>query len=195
MALVHALLLSMLITALAAGASVLAQLELRIADHQRAAREAAYAARGAAAIAIHELRDMPDWTLALSGGVLAAFTSPVPAGDEAVCCGASSLTALLRAGTGRAWTAFGWSPAVRLLGTSDAQLYIVVWLTDDPDEGDGDASRDSNSRIALRIEARRADGLKVAAEAIVERIGAAGSSASAAASVRVRHWRELFERR
>jgi hypothetical protein len=207
MAIVHAILLSTLIATMAAGASLLSQLESRIADHHRTTREAAYVARGAAAIAIHELRDMPDWTVALSGGAVAAFTSPVPPGGEAICCGPASLTARLRDGTGRPWAPFGWSPAARLLGSPDPRLYIVVWVADDPGDEDGDAATDSNSSLAIHVEARREDGLAVAAEAVVDRTPVAGSglylryppstigpTASAAAPVRLRSWREVFVR-
>jgi hypothetical protein len=37
------------------------------------------------------------------------------------------------------------------LGASDA--YVVAWVADDPDETDGDPSRDSNGVILVRAEA------------------------------------------
>jgi hypothetical protein len=204
MAIVHALLLGTLIAAMAAGVATLAQLELRVAIHHRATLEARYVARGGAAFAMHELRDMADWSVALSGASPAAFTSPLPPGADVVCCASDTLTGRVRAATGRPWTPFGWSPAARLAGASDSRLYVVVWLADDPGDGDGDTAADSNSVVSMHIEAHREDGLTIAAEADVERVpvgglylmyppSTIGSTISGATSVRLRSWRELTQ--
>ena len=45
--------------------------------------------------------------------------------------------------------------------------YLLVWVADDGEDGDGDAVRDSNSRVMLRVEAYGGAGAHRSIEAIV----------------------------
>ena len=56
-----------------------------------------------------------------------------------------------------------WLPA----GRTFPPAYLLVWVADDGEDGDGDAARDSNSRVMLRVEAYGAAGAHRSIEAVV----------------------------
>jgi hypothetical protein len=66
----------------------------------------------------------------------------------------------------------------------------VVFVEDDEDEEDGNASADVNGRVVVRAEAVQPDGLRRAVEALIER--AAGDPLRGLApAVRLLRWREV----
>jgi hypothetical protein len=177
-AILHVLMLTTVLMAIAEGAALLARVEVRVSHFHRSEREAAYAAQAMLASSIQELENAPDWTAILSGAQVASFVDgpldlprQIPgAGTVNVCCGAGSLTARVRAETGNPWQPFGWQSVRGLLNLPDApKQYVVTWVLDDRDESDGNALVDSNDRIALRVESVSALGVRKTLGALVNR--------------------------
>ena len=152
-----------------------------------------FVAEGGLARALQDLSPLTDWTPALAGASStftdgsAVGTKQLPGGDAAVlCCDAGSLTSDLqqRAHGGMRWgpntpqwRMFAWGPSSRWLpgARALAPFYVVVWLADDVEDGDGDPLNDRNGVLivhalalgpnrarrsvqALVRHARRADG-------------------------------------
>jgi hypothetical protein len=77
-----------------------------------------------------------------------------------LCCGGGSLTDELqqRGHGGKSWGAntpqwrmFAWggAPAWLAAGRATSPFYVVVWIADDVEDGDGDPWGDSNGAIAV----------------------------------------------
>lgn len=160
--------LVLLLAAVGAAVSVASRTETLIAASFRDSREALYAAEGIAAVAVHDLAGIPDWSAALSGAAPSSFTDgsslgsrTLPGGQTVtLCCASPSLTAEVqqRAHGGRSWGAdtpswqiFAWGPVAGWLapGRIASAMYVVVWVADDPDDGDGNAAADANGVIEL----------------------------------------------
>lgn len=205
-ALLLAMIVVMLLAAAGAAAILAAQSEVLIAASFRQAREAAYVAEGAVSRALDDLAANPDWTTVLSGTVVSTFidgsatgSKPLPSGGTAVlCCGASSLTGDLQVrGNGGAdwgadtpqWQIFGWGPASAWLpaGGVRSVFYTAVWVADDPADGDGAPSADSNDTLVIMGLAIGPSGARRGVRAIVHRLPAAGT---APVRIQVLSWTE-----
>jgi hypothetical protein len=207
-ALLTAILIVVLFAAIAAAVTIASRVETLVAANFRQASETLHAAEGIAALAVHELSSIPDWTLVLTGGATAGFVDGpsagsrrLPGGDTVrLCCGAGTITddVQQRAYGGHDWGAdtprwqmFAWGPADRWLapGRIDSVVYAVVWVADDPHDGDGDPAVDSNHTLAIHAEAFGAAGGRRVVEVLVTRpmLPAGGLSAG----VRNLLWRDI----
>ena len=198
-AVVHVLLLLTVFAAASSGVAMLSVLESTISRHHRVDREAAYAAEAMLALVLQELEELPDWSGALAGATVARFADglptvprPIPgAGTVIVCCAADSLSGRLQRDTGVAWRPFAWGSLAGLLDLPDAgRYYLVAWVTDDPDDGDGDVGEDRNGRVLVRSEAVTPLGARKAIEAAVARPEPPAPGEAPARGMRVLTWRE-----
>lgn len=204
-ALLMAIALMLLLTAIAGAAAIASRTEILIAANFRQSRATLYAAEGAVALAIRDLAAAPGWTAVLTGASGSSFTDgaaigarTLPGGGTVVlCCGVPSLTddVQQRAHGGRAWGAdtpvwrmFVWGPADRWLpaGRIDSPMYVVVWVADDPGDGDGNPLADANGFLELHAHALAPGGGRRVVEAVVARpVGGSPGGVS------VRSWREV----
>lgn len=208
-ALLLAVILVLVVGALAAAVSITTRTETLISANFRQGRETLHAAEGALALAIRDLAGIPDWSAVLTGAAASSFTDGAaigsrrtPGGDVVVlCCGAGSLTEGVQQrvhGT-RSWGAdtpdwqiFAWGPVAGWLpaGRIRAAIYVVVWVADDPGDGDGNPAADSNGMVHLHAQAIGPLGARRLVEALVQRqvIGDGGHPGPGA---RVLSWREV----
>lgn len=198
-ALFHVVLLMTLVTAVAAGAAILARTEVLVSRYHRDGREAAYAAQAMLAAALHDLDRGPQWNDVLTGVRVAAFADgalsaprQIPGGGTVlICCGAGTLTGRLQTETGLAWRPFGWQSLSGLLNLRGAaRYYLIAWVVDDPADGDGDPLADSNDSIRVRAEAVTPLGVRKAVEATMERAQPDPVSGAYAPGLRILAWRE-----
>jgi len=205
-ALLLAVVLVMLLTAVGSAAILASHAETLIAANFRQSREALYVAEGATARMMKDLTDLTDWSAALSGVATSTFIDGpadveknLPGGGRVVlCCGPASLTAgvqFRRTGGGDwgldtpQWKLYGWGPASAWRTGDQIQsvFYTVVWVSDDAADGDGDPSADSNGTVVLYGLAIGPAGARRAVRAEVQRaLGAEGQLLG----VRLRSWRE-----
>lgn len=152
--------------------------ESTLAMHDRDARSAAYAARGAASLAIAELRQRGDWsTMLTAGGDPSVSAAPSRLMDVSLTPSAPwggtldlrTLTAAVQADTDGApgpgdaivWRLFLASPLDRVLSSaSDNRVYLVAWVADDKTDGDGNPSADINNVVLVHAEALGPGGLR-----------------------------------
>lgn len=203
-ALLVAIALALFVVAIGAAVSTASRTETLIAASFRESREMLYAAEGAVALAIRDLDQAPQWSAVLSGAVASSFTHGASIGSRTLpggtvvtlCCSAGSLTAdvQLRAHSGRDWGAdtprwqiFAWGRADAWLpaGRIDSPAYVVVWVADDPADGDGDPAADTNGVVELHAHALGMNGGRRVVQALVERPSGPPSG------LRVRSWREV----
>lgn len=165
-ALVVVLLLGVLLVALGTSAAVLADVETLVASNHRNSLVVRHAAEGAADVVVQELAQAVDWTPVLSGSgsSVLAGTFVLPRSSGGATVDAPTLTATLQQTTygGGAWGAD--TPRWRLFahgipgvdlpfsGLSD-QVYVLVWLSDDIAESDGDPGVDTNDTVVVRARA------------------------------------------
>ncbi|MDQ3488437.1 MAG: hypothetical protein M3468_11985 [Acidobacteriota bacterium] len=202
-ALLLVIMLVLVLGAIGAAVSVATRTETLIAANFRQGRETLYVAEGALAQAVHDLATQPDWSTVLAGAALSTFTDgaatgqrTLPGGDiVTLCCGQPSLTSDVqeRALGGRSWGAdtpvwqmFAWGRAADWLpaGRIDSAMYVVVWVADDPEDGDGNAAIDSNGVVLLHGHALGPRGGRQVIDAAI------GRDTSALAPVRIISWRE-----
>jgi hypothetical protein len=165
-ALVAVLLLTVLLLVLGAAVALMADVETTIAANHRDSVAVARVAEGAIAFAIQELALLDDSTPVLGGGVSSRLAGPFELPRVA---GAASLdvvgmtTALQQATFGGGpfgantprWRLFGQGvPGVDLpfRGLSD-EAFVVIWVSDDVAETDGDPLVDDNGVVVVRARA------------------------------------------
>jgi len=90
------------------------------------------------------------------------------------------------------WRLFAHGPVTDLVPgrVADAPVYLAAWIADDPSDADGDPSSDANGRLMIRATAFGPGGARRSVEATVVRIGAPGSAGRPSA-VKMIAWREL----
>ena len=163
-ALLTALIVMAMVAAMGLGLALTTSLEPLAAANYEASRSARLAAEAGVAVAVHELAGIADWNLALAGLVTSAVleqggtTVDLPDGSRA---GLEELTA--RANCGRPgactesdrtaftaarpwgpnnplWRVFGHGRLDQLVpdGAGLPPAIVVVWVSDDPAELDGD---------------------------------------------------------
>jgi hypothetical protein len=142
--------------------------EARISGVYRQQAEALYAADAALERAAEDVFAAPSWDDVLSGLTTSTFVDGPPGGLRALPGGASldlSLTtSQVRCGrpacsdadliavtdsrpwgpNNPVWQLFAYGPLAQLLpaGDIDSNMYVVVWIADDPSENDGEPLRD-----------------------------------------------------
>lgn len=201
--------LTLLLAAVGAVVAIASRTETLLAAQFLRSREALYAAEGAAALALHDLDRISDWGTVLTGAVASSLTDgatigprTLPGGDTVtLCCGATSLTGDVqrRAGGGRnwgddtpEWQIFAWGPVAGWLapGRVDSAYYVVVWVADDPDDGDGNPAADANGVLVLYAQALGSGGGRRVVEVVVRR-PAAPSEEGPAPRTGIVSWREV----
>jgi len=197
MALITALLATMLLTALGMAAVLVSNTEGMITANYRRSSEALYAADAAVEMAVQDLLMVPRWNDVISGGtagnpaissVTGSFvygastaTLDIPAGGQVVlCCSATSVSGQLQGETNTAnlwgvnnptWRLYAWGPLINILPTAtvDSDAFVAVWVADDPSETDGDPMADGNGVLTLHAEAYGAGGTRKIIEVTVAR--------------------------
>ena len=207
-ALLPVLLLMFLFSAVAMAMATVIRVETLVGARFVQAAEALYAADAGMNLALEEIRTIADWTVLLSGAGQSALSQgsfdgakPVPGGGSVLtCCGQSSVAGRLQRESaaspvaGRAalqWRPFLWAPFDAIVPRSRAsRLFLVVFIQDDEEDGDGDGQRDTNARVVVRSEAVHPDGLRRAVEALVAH--EPGDRARAVPpAIRLLRWREV----
>ena len=202
-ALLLVIMLVLIMAAIGAAVAVASRTETLIAANFRQEREMLYAAEGAVALAVHDVASRADWNVVLSGGAVSSFTDGaaigprrLPGGDVVtLCCSAPSLTSEVqgRALGGRSWGSdtplwqiFAWGRAADWLpaGRIDTAIYVVVWIADDQNDGDGNPGVDANGVVLLHGQALGPRGGRQVIDAVV------GRQLPAPAPVRIISWRE-----
>ncbi len=166
-ALIIALMATLLLTALAVALVLVTSTETQIAANFRDAQEALYAADAGVERSVQDLLLVPRWNDVLAGTVKSGFvdstlTPTLPGGG--VTIDLTQATSALQAETDAAnlwgannprWQLYAWGRVTSLLPTStiDSWMYIAVWVADDPSETDGDPLSDTNGVLTLHAEA------------------------------------------
>lgn len=163
-AIVIAIFSIMLLAALGSALVLLTVTETGISANYRDAVRTLYAADAAVARAVMDLSMTDDWTAVLSGARRSTFTDGLPSGARQLAgiridldeltnrlrCGSSygcdpaAPTAERPWGTNNpVWQLYAWGPLNRLQeSTGDGDVYLCVWVGDDPDETDGNPLMD-----------------------------------------------------
>jgi hypothetical protein len=138
--------------------------ETLISANYRTAHETFYAAEAGLARAVSDLQRAADWSLALGGAVTSGLQfAGAPVAPDGRALDPSALTRRLQAESDAeagadpdrpVWTLFGHGPLSRLLPDEGAvRGYLILWIADDPADGDGVPTFDANGRILVRCEA------------------------------------------
>jgi hypothetical protein len=199
-ALVIALLTVLLLSAVAIALVTVTTTETLLGAAHRHAQEAAYGAEAAFERALHDLAAVPDWSVVLAAPPLNVTSTFVDGRSTVVApdgrsLNLSNLTTERQRQSDARDAGFGAdSPEWRLYSHAALRellppdhitlpLYLVSWVADDGEDGDGDPQSDANNRVLVRAEAFGSGGGRRAIEAAVER--------SPNGAVRVSVWREM----
>ncbi len=183
-ALIVALMASMLLTALGMALIMVTDTENMITANYRNNNEALYAADAAVERVVQDLLLVPDWNRIWSENLKSSFI------DNSNCTGTADTVAgriNLTAATTQLqnqtnaenlWGANNpvWRPyacgAIRDLlpdQTLESTMYAVIWTGDDPSETDGNPQADANGVLTLHAEAYGAGGTRKVIEVTVAR--------------------------
>jgi Tfp pilus assembly protein PilX len=196
-ALITVLLATMLLTALGMAAVLVSNTEGMITANYRRSSEVLYAADAGIERAVQDLLMVPRWNDTLSGGSSAAagvstVTSSfvvgdptasvaIPAGGNVkLCCSSDSVSYQLQnetnslnlwASNNPTWRLYAWGPLVNVLPTAtvDSDVFVAVWIADDPSETDGNPLADTNGVLTLHAEAYGGGGSRKIVEVTVAR--------------------------
>ena len=186
-ALVTALMAMLLLSALGLALVLTTNTETAISSNFRSAEEAMYVADAAIERTMQDILTVPDWNTMLNGSVKSAFIDSAAAGartladgtilnlDEATnmancgkttTCSAADMEAVTEARpwgkNNPRWQLYAYGAANTLVptGTLNSNMYVVVWVGDDPSENDDNPLVDGNAQtnlgtgvITLRAEA------------------------------------------
>ena len=173
-ALIIALMVMMLFTALGLSLVMTTTTETTIAGNYRNGQEALYAADAVLERALDDLLTVPDWNTMLSGATQSGFIDPnadgspvhtLPDGSQinmnevinvANCghtavCSATELNAVTAdrpwGANNPRWQVYAYGPANNMLPTAtiNSQFYVVLLVADDPSENDNDPTKDGIS--------------------------------------------------
>ncbi len=185
-ALIIALMATMLLTALGLALIMVTNTETQITANFRNSQEALYAADAGTERVVQDLLMVPRWNDILTGTMTSSFkdgtqTPTLPGGGTQLNLAAA--TAQLQAQTDTAnlwgannpvWRLYAWGPVTSLLpsNTIDSWMYIAVWIADDPSEVDGDPLADTNGVLTLHSEAYGPGGAHKVVEVTVARTSA-----------------------
>jgi len=204
MALLMALFASALLTGLGLSLALMGSGEMTLAGRGRETASAAYAARAAATQAFAELRQQPSWAGVIRQGAYPELsstpardvdTSLTPTAPWGTVLDLRALTTQLQAETDAAagvgdpiaWRLFAYGPLGRLVPAGPwTHYYLLVWVSDDRADGDGNPSADMNGSILVHAEALGADGGRTIVDATVQRTAAPGGGPDVVRVVTVR---------
>lgn len=196
-ALITALLATMLLTALGMAAVLVSNTEVMITANYRRSSEALHAADAAVELAVQDLLMVPRWNDVISGGTVGVADKSsltgsfvvgsynveldIPAGGKVkLCCDTTSVSWQLQAETNAAnlwgtnnptWRLYAWGPLESVLPTStvDSDVFVAVWVADDPSEDDNNPMADGNGVLTLHAEAYGSGGTRKIVEVTVSR--------------------------
>jgi hypothetical protein len=161
-ALIVAIMAMLLMLAAGSALVLLAVTETRISASYRVGAGALYASEAALERALMDLGALADWDAALQGRAASTFTGAPPGGlvdlDEETAvlrcgrravCSDADITAFAAerpwGANNPRWQLYAWGPLSQLdVGVGPPQVYLAVWVADDPGETDGDALRDGS---------------------------------------------------
>lgn len=215
-ALICVLMVTTLLGTLAAALLFVVMAESMTSGNHRVAEQVFYAADAAVERTIGDLRAAPDWrpvpgtagTVVTSGFLGPEQGTRLPAG---IVLDLARLTAQRQIESNTAYAASTDRPVWRLFGHAPPSvlfeqdimslpLYVIVWVADDVDDGDGDPLRDSNGVLEVRAEAFGPSGARRRIEVVLARRemigvpapdGEESGPAEGPAGVRVLSWREV----
>jgi hypothetical protein len=127
-----------LMTALAGALALVSTAETRIAGTYRRGVEAAAAAEAALEAVLDEAAMLPDWTPLLGGVVVSTYTDGTPdRWDDTPAAGNWGANTPV-------WTRFLSTPLERITNVA-SDMYVVVWVADDPAECDANPTIDGGA--------------------------------------------------
>ena len=206
-ALLIVLTLTFLFSALAIGTTTVVSVETVVSGRFKDGVEAMYVADAGLALVVAELRELPDWTPVLQGAIRSGLSrgpflgsAAVAGGTVFLCCGGVSVGARLAresavdpvpARRGLVWQPYLWSAWDAVVPQPQpGQLFLVVFVQDDEEDGDMDGTTDLNGIVVVRAETIRPDGLRRVVEALAAR--EPGDPALGVPDrIRILHWREV----
>jgi len=182
-ALIVALMATLLLTALGLALVMVSTTETQIASNFRDSQEALYAADAGVERVVQDLLMVPRWDDILSGSVKSGFidttSSPtLPGGGDTINLSDATValqnetdTANLWGANNPTWRLYAAGPVADLLptGTIDSWMYVAVWVADDPSEIDGNPLADVNGVLTLHAEAYGHGGVNKVVEVTVAR--------------------------
>lgn len=208
-ALVTVLIVTMVVGTLSAAIVLVVMSNSLASANHAAAQQALYAADAALEETIAELRTT-DWRVLPGGSSSLRLRdgSASPRAPDGTPVALDRLRAALQAGadarfgTGPnrpVWHLYGRAPYGNLVpGLIVPPAYLLVWIADDGDEGDGDPERDSNQIVLVRSDAFGASGAHRTVEATLALQTAPGGVVDADApppserrEVRILSWRDV----
>ncbi len=183
-ALIVALMASMLLTALGIALVLVTDTETMITSNYRSNSEALYAADAGVERAVQDLLLVPDWNRIWSEDLKSSFV------DAANCTGTvdsaagrlnlTTATTQLQNQTNSdnlwgpnnpVWKPYacGWIRDLLPGQSLDSSMYVVIWTGDDPSEADNNPLRDTNGVITMHAEAFGGGGTRKLIEVTVAR--------------------------
>jgi hypothetical protein len=199
--------LTFLFSALVIGTTTVVSVETVVSRRFKDGVEALYVADAGLALAVGELRDLPDWTPVLRGAIRSGLSrgpflgsAAVAGGSVFLCCGGASVGARLArasaadpvpARRGLVWRPYLWSAWDAVVRQPQpGQLFLVVFVQDDAEDGDTDGTTDLNGTVVIRAETIRPDGLRRVVEALAAR-DRGDPALGVPDRIRILHWREV----
>jgi hypothetical protein len=185
-ALIIALFATILLTALGVALVLLTTTETMITANYRDSQQTLYAADAGVETAMQDLLLEADWNRVLSGAEHSGFfdaASAVTLGDGTTL-NVENVKTEVQAETDRLrywgtndprwqWYARGFASDLLPGGGLNSNVYLLVFVGDDPSETDGDPTRDSNGVVTLHVEAFGAAGGHKVIEVTVSRAASA----------------------
>jgi hypothetical protein len=166
MAVLSALFATVLLMGLGVSIVLLGTTEAALATHDRTARMLREASLGVVHLAVADLRAQPSWSAVLAEGTLPVSAAPGRLTDPTLSPQAPwggplldlrQVTAEVQAaadigvGDPQVWRLYEYGSLAQVAGLDAASpCYIAAWVADDPADGDGDPSADSNGILAVR---------------------------------------------
>jgi hypothetical protein len=174
MALIIALMATTLLMALGVALVLTTMTEAKISANHRDSAEALYAADAAVERAIQDLLLVPDWDAVLAGSVTSSFMDGATTGERTLPGGGTldvaQATNMVRCGKLTAcddaalnaitderpwgannprWQLYAAGPIADLLPTVsiNSQMYVMVWIADDPSESDNNSFKDGLAKV------------------------------------------------
>lgn len=169
MAIVSALLATVVLTALGVAIALAGVEESLLAGHDRASRALRLASESAARLGVADAAGAASWTPLSSIGSRFVETtmspaspwggSPLDLASETVAVQAETDASRGPAESARAWRLVAAGPLARAAPDSGCgPFYLIVWISDDGADTDGDPERDSNGILTIRADALGPDG-------------------------------------
>jgi len=165
-AIIIALIATVLLSSLGVGLVLMSNTEGAIASNFRAGSETLYAADAAVERVVQDILLVPRWNDILTGAAKSAFVdnSLTPTTPSGELLNLTSMTAEIQAQSDATapwgannpqWRLFAYGPLAELTGTGNVRSssYVIVWVSDDPSEDDGDPSADVNGVLTLFAQA------------------------------------------